>query len=151
MSPSGLHFPRALIHSQLPACQRLGLPPPPRPPAAHPRGRLHRRRQTLSATPSRQRLPQPSPPRAGARQLPGKRRQNSHGATARSSSSFFFKGSDVTVWWQESYPVSFPSSHNNPAPENLPLRAQNISWHHVKMRAKPPGAGLTQCARNESR
>lgn len=63
---------------------------------------------------------------------------------------FFFLDSDVTVWWQESYPVSFPSSHNNPVPENLPLRAQNISLRHVKMRAKPLGVRPNTACEHES-
>lgn len=150
LSPSGPHSPRALIHfstaclSEIGAAPATPVPGGPPPVADCTEGSRH----------------SPPPPASSACHSPARRGRgrgnypenagkNSHGATARSF--FFFKGSDVTVWWQESYPVSFPSSHNNPAPENLPPRAQNISLHHVKMRAKPLGAGLTPCVQNESR
>lgn len=109
--------------------------PPPLPPAAHPL-QIARKQADTAATLSSQ--------RAGARQLPGKRRQNSHGATGR---SFFKKGSAVTVWWQESHLVSFPRSHNNPAPGSLLLRAQNVSLHHGKITANRLGVSHTVRAR----
>lgn len=87
---------------------------------------------TPAAAPAAAQLPE------GGQRLPGKRRQNSHGATGL----LFKKGSDVTVWWQESHPASFPSSHNNPAPENRPLGAGRQRAPRGRER-KPQGLGRT--------
>lgn len=148
LSPCGLHFPRTFIHSHLPPLGGWGSPNPA-PGSLHAPWLTAWKEADVATTPSWQRLPQPSSQRAGARQLPGKGRRNSHGTTGLFF-FFFFLDSDVTVWWQESYPVSFPSSHNNPVPENLPLRAQNISLRHVKMRAKPLGVRPNTACEHES-
>lgn len=135
-SPRGPRFPRALIHAPLPAFAGLRLPGARRPTCR----RLTaggRRTVGQSPPPPPQRRLQPSSRRAGQR-LPGKRRQNSHGATGL----LFKKGSDVTVWWQESHPASFPSSHNNPAPENRPLGAGRQRAPRGRER-KPQGLGRT--------
>lgn len=140
LSPCGLHFPRALFPSHLPVFGGLRLshrfPRQPTCPVA-------------DCTEGDRHLPPPpaassachSPAHRGRGRAITRKTQAKLPRSNRAAFFFFFKGSDVTMWWQETHPVSFPSSHNNPAPENLPLRAQNISLHHVKMRMKLQGFG----------